>query len=374
MRRPMFVFAAAVAVVAAVTMAPATPSAVAARSSTYQHGPVFTPPVIAAPLPLFSDIVFADAAAHRVYLSNLTNAEVDAWDARSGVFLGAISGTFTGLRGAPATFDHLGPDGVLADDLGQVWAGNGDGSLVVGSARTLTETDSVATGGVNRADELAFDPRDRVLMVTDPAETTPFVTLVDARPGHHRVLANIAIPGAGPNSIEQPQFDPTSGRFLVSVRETAANPNGEIAVVDPVRRRLTTAFPIAQPCHPAGLAIGPRRDVLAGCDAAPPVILDRTTGAVEATIPNACCADEVWFNGADRRYYAAEAGNPGNPVVMVIDAQARQFVVNLPVRDGHGGMDPAFHAVAAAFADSHVYVPQADGVHVLVRSDDEPDR
>src|SRR5262252_8202710 len=97
---------------------------------------------------LIGDIVFADRAAHRVYFSDLTNAQVDAWDTRNGVFLGAIRGTFTGLRGFPATLNNLGPVGVLADNQGQVWAGNGDGSVVVGSARTLTETDSIATGGV----------------------------------------------------------------------------------------------------------------------------------------------------------------------------------------------------------------------------------
>src|SRR5205807_6409692 len=133
-------FAAALAAVAAVGMAPVSPAAGAVRSSSFQHGPVLTPLSLPAQLPLFSDIVFADASTHRVYLSDLSNAQVDVWDARSGGFEGAISGTFTGLRGAPATFDHLGPDGVLADDLGQVWAGNGDGSLVVGSARTLTKT------------------------------------------------------------------------------------------------------------------------------------------------------------------------------------------------------------------------------------------
>jgi hypothetical protein len=366
----MLALTAALAAVAAVGAAPVTPIASPGRSAAYQHGPVLTTPSLPDGLPLIGDIVFADRAAHRVYFSDLTNAQVDAWDTRNGVFLGAIRGTFTGLRGFPASVNHLGPVGVLADDQGQVWAGNGDGSVVVGSARTLTETDSIATGGVNRADELAFDPRDDVILITNPAETTPFVTLLDARPGYHAVLARIPIPGAGQNSIEQPQFDPTTRRFLISVRSTTANPNGEIAVVDPRRHSFVTAFAIAQPCNPAGLAIGPRHDVLAGCDSAPPVILDRVRGTVEATIPNSCCSDEVWFNPSDERYYAAQAGNPGNPVVMVVNADARTFLTNLPIRDIRGNADPVFHAVSAAFEDSQVFVPQSDGIHTFVRTDD----
>src|SRR5215472_18554118 len=168
MRRSVLALTAALAVVAAIGATPATPTANSGRSAVYQHGPVLTTLSLPTGIPLIGDIVFADRAAHRVYFSDLTNAQVDVWDTRNGVFLGAIRGTFTGLRGFPASLANLGPVGVLVDDHGQVWAGNGDGSVVVGSARTLTETDSIATGGVNRADELAFDPRDDVVIVTNP--------------------------------------------------------------------------------------------------------------------------------------------------------------------------------------------------------------
>ncbi len=259
---------------------------------------------------------------------------------------------------------------MLVDDLGQIWAGNGDGTVKVGSTRTLRETDSIATGSTHRADELAYDPEDHVIIVTNPSDTPPMLTLIGAR--SHRVLGHVVVPGAGVDSVEQPKWDPLTERFLVSVRETTAHPDGEVAVVDPRARALDKVLPLTQPCNPAGMAIGPHRDILLGCDSFPGVIMDKLTGNIDTTISQACCADEVWFNPADHRYYAANFGNPGgtgtDPVVTVTDANSQRFITNIPIRDSNGQPDPAFHAVAAAFEDSRAYVPESDGVHLFVRT------
>jgi hypothetical protein len=349
----------------------------------YQRGPVLIPPQIPGPAGLAADILFADPAANRVYLSDIANGEVDVWDARSGVLLGTIKGF---------AVDHVGPLGVLVDDMHQVWAGNGDGTVKVASSVTFQQTDSIATGGVNRADELAYDPKDKIIIITNPAEgtttnPTPYVTLIDARPGHHKVLGHVFIPGAGIDTVEQPQYDPVSGKFMLNVRMTTAVPNGQngaVAVIDPRARKLVWMRGLTSFCSPAGLTIGPNNEALLGCDSAPPVIINRTSGAIVTTIPNACCADEVWYNAADGRYYVAEAGNPDNnnstnPVVMVVDAQTHAFVTNIPIRDSTGAPDARFHTVTAAYADSHVYVLQQDGVHVwervpvVVRTHDDDD-
>jgi DNA-binding beta-propeller fold protein YncE len=152
--------------------------------------------------------------------------------------------------------------------------------------------------------------------------------------------------------------------------------NGAVAVIDPTGIKLDAMFGLSQFCSPAGLAIGPDREAVLGCDSAPPVIIDRGNGAILATLTEACCADEVWYNSADGRYYVADGGNPDNnnstdPVVMVIDARTHRFVTNIPVRDSQGNADPRFHVVAAAFDDSHVYIPQSDGIHVWVRGDNQ---
>lgn len=317
---------------------------------------------------MFGDIVYADQQTHRLYFADVSSAAVDVWDTQTNRFLGAMTGGFTGLRGFPASREHLGPDGVLVDNLGQIWAGNGDGTVKVGSTTTLVETNSItassipATGQTARADELGYDPQDHVIIVTNPGDATPQVTLINAV--SHRVLGHVVIPNAGPSTIEQPQWDPITNRFLVAVEATSANPNGEIAVIDPRAVSLEKVLPLTQPCGPAGLAIGPGSDVLLGCSKAGPIIIDRGTGTVKATLTQASGADEVWYSPSDGRYYAAEGdnktNNAPNPVVMVIDAHNRSFITNIPIK-GAG-----FHAVTAA--SGNVYVPASDGIHVFAQT------
>ena len=358
----------------------AAPGTARAASSGYVQRAVLVPPRIPGQFGLVSDIVFADAASHRVYLADDANAQVDVWNTRTRTFLGAMSGGFTGEMGFPGSFDNLGPDGVLVDGLGQIWAGNGDGTVKVGAASPpFAETDSVATGGRARADELAYDPRDQIVIVTNPSETTassakpqpkPFVTLISALPdreGHHAVLGHVLIPGAGLDSVEQPAWDPQTGDFLISVRETRDFPNGEVAIVDPRAPRLQAVLPLDVACHPAGIALGPNHDALLGCDSTPPVIINRATGRIQADLTghDACCADEVWFNKEDGRYFAAEGGNSTiPPSVIVIGAARRDFLTAIPISDTSG----AFHAVAASGGTTQVFVPESDGIHVFVRT------
>jgi len=354
----------------AATTGPPAPGAVAGG---YQQTAILHPAVTPTH-GLFGDIVYADQQTHRLYFADTSSAAVDVWDTQTNHFLGAMTGGFTGLAGFPASFDHLGPDGVLVDNLGQIWAGNGDGTVKVGDTTTLAETDSIpassipATGQTARADEVGYDPQDHVIVVTNPGDTTPEVTLINAV--NHHVLGHVAIPGAGPNTIEQPQWDPITERFLVAVIATSANPNGEIAVIDPQAVSLDKVLPLAQSCGPAGLTIGPGHDALIGCSAAGPIIIDRVTGTVRATLPQASGADEVWYDASDGRYYAAEAGNQTNntpdPVVMVINARDRTFITNIPIRAQDGTPTAGFHAVTAAAGN--VYVPESDGIHVFAQT------
>ncbi len=359
-------------------------------NGAYAADGVLKPPAIPGRLGLLADLVVLNERSGLVYLGDIANAQVDVWSVKSRRFVGAMRGGFGGEMGFPS-FARSGPTGAMVDDLGQLWAGNGDGSLVIGEARPpFAETDVVRTGSSGRADELDYDPADRVVLVTNPAETAvrshrrtprPYVTLIDAVPdtsGRHHVLAHIVIPGAGLDSLEQPKWDAGIHAFVMSVRKTSANANGEVVVIDPRTRRLRRVIPLRRPCHPSGMAVGPahalpdrlgggaERDLLLGCQNQPPLIVGDRTGKVEASFTGegACCGDEVWFNAADGRYYAAESGNSRfGPAVMVIDARTRRFIANIPITDTSG----LFHAVTAGYRDALVFVPESDGVHVFRR-------
>jgi hypothetical protein len=350
----------------------------------------------APPGSLVPDIVFVDSALHRVYLSDQSNVKagtnghvvgaVDAWNTRTFKFAGAMFGGFTGLTGFPASFDTEGPDGVLADNLGHIWAGNGIGTVMVGNARTMKEIKVIRTGTKGRADELAYDPLNQTILVTEPGASPPGWALIDAKT--FRILGRATL-GAGvpTGSIEQPQFDPSLGKFVSSVSQMSSHDtHGAVAVVDTQvaangHAVPAKAFRISVKCNPLGLTVGPGRDVFLGCLNAGSVILTAGQGGAGFTmskqISQACCSDEVWYDPHLGRYYASAFLNPHgtgkDPVVTVVDATTRSFITNIPIftpnlaPNGSVAPEPdmSFHSVSADPATGYVYVPTATGIRVF---------
>jgi hypothetical protein len=133
----------------------------------------------------------------------------------------------------------------------------------------------------------------------------------------------------------------------MSIPATEANPGGEIAVIDPVALAVSTTYPLKD-CGPAGLALGPGNQLLAGCgNPGRSVIIDKTNGALIADFSNVGGSDEVWFNWGDNRYYLAS--RPAQ-TLGVIDAGSLTLVAN--VQSGIGA-----HSVAADKVSNHIFVP-----------------
>jgi hypothetical protein len=177
---------------------------------------------------------------------------------------------------------------------------------------------TISTGGTNRADELAYDTKDQLLVVANDADATPFFTFIDTvKP---MILGKLLYPNTT-NGIEQPAWSPTTGLFYVSIPQSKANPGGKIAVLDPKTQTLKTVFPLPSNYIPRGLTLGPHPNALVGCGtqaAASPTlpagtqsitaILDITTGKT-TTITNVGGSDEVWYNPGDNRYYSCPWGD-----------------------------------------------------------------
>ena len=94
------------------------------------------------------DISWVDNSTQKYYLTDRTNNAIDLVDAASDTFLGFIGkGNYTGTRpcpGHPKDLRHCaGPNGVLTDDLGHVWAGDGAGNII--------EADASKPGKIGRA-------------------------------------------------------------------------------------------------------------------------------------------------------------------------------------------------------------------------------
>jgi hypothetical protein len=368
------------------------------------------------------DISFVDQSDGTYYLADRNNQAVDALFAESivkqivpspghapfaGISPPAFSTATAGPNGVVAAFPWLfvtdAPSRVLSFDLRQ------NPPLTVGDVNTLA-------GEPTRADELAYDPKDGLILAINNASTPPFGTLVSVNQttGALAVVKNIFFDTAhgvdAENGAEQPVWDPGTQKFYLSIPQLGPNPT-QGAVIRISTDGTVEATYLIDFCSPAGLALGPKEDLLVGCNtiwedtdgalwtgnadrrihtAAPQlVILNAVTGSIEANVTGAGVGDEVWFNKGDNHYYAASSGSnlapnalfPARPPVGtataapvnvsqgaatldIIDALSEtldQRVPTLNVPADPAGSHPAgtAHSVAADADTNHVFVPLA---------------
>ena len=373
------------------------------------------------------DISFVDHSTGTYYLADRSNKAVDRLDAGGGIvtqifpnnghapFAGisppAFSTTTAGPNGVVAAFPWLfvtdAPSRVLSFDLR------------FNPPKTVSEC-TTKMGDPTRADELAYDPQNGLILAINNASTmpAPFATLikVDKTTGALTCGTNIIFDAAhgvdAQNGAEQPVWDPGTKRFYLSIPQIGANPTvgGVLRIGTGGKVQATYTIPF---CSPAGLALGPNDELLVGCNtiwddhgglwtgnadrdthtAAPQlVILDAITGAILANVLGAGVGDEVWFNAGDNHYYAASSGSnlapnaitparapngiaatapvnvsQGAATLDVIDALSRTLdqrvpTLNVPANSASSGdliLHPSgtAHSVAASSGTNHVFVP-----------------
>src|SRR5262249_14984245 len=235
------------------------------------------------------DISFVDQDTQLYYLADRSNASVDVINAKTNTFVMQIkaSPAFRGVALKPnpsgpgfvADNDRSGPNGVVASGH-WLFVTDASSRVVSFDLRTdpPTQISDVSTGGGDslRADELAFDPEDGVLLVVNNADSPPFATLVNVNKhtGQLTVGSRITfdLSHAGfdaTNGAEQPAWDPGTGKFYQSIPEVngpgdGTGIDGGVARINPHTAALEKLFPV-QFCQPAGLTLGPHRDLLLGC-------------------------------------------------------------------------------------------------------------
>jgi hypothetical protein len=114
-------------------------------------------------------------------------------------------------------------------------------------------------------------------------------------------------------------------------------------------------------CMPAGIVQGPGHDFLIGCGGHdgtqfPPLlqIFDGSTNQIVANITQTGGTDEVWYNPGDSRYYTAGRDMPSGPVLGVVDAATRTWLVNVTTGSNS-------HSVAANRFTNQIFVPTQSG-------------
>jgi hypothetical protein len=340
------------------------------------------------------DISWFDPNTEKYYLADRNNGGVDIIDVKTDEVVG-FAGGFIGTRcPTPSTVNCLpappansaGPNGVLTTtNPRQLWAGDGDGTVKVFSLDSdglpTTMLTPVNAGGKKRADEMAFDPDDHLVLAAWDDDDDLFVAFISVS-STPTVMGKIAIPEAATCGIEQPVYHQLLKRFFIAIPCTstvnAANQNnvvhanGEIAVINPKTMKIETVLGLdGTNCFPHGLAVGPRQNLLLGCSGDAPagtqmksIIMRATDGTILQTFTQLGGSDEVWFNPADNHYYlamsswtstgktgAGTGGQPGTatPSLGIIDAGTKDtgsgapaFVQNIPTTR-------TSHSVAAVF-------------------------
>src|SRR5262245_20957136 len=224
-------------------------------------------------------ISFVDQATQTYYLADRSNKTVDVVDTKTLKLTNRVTGGFAGFTacvgvpGAGAN-DCAGPNGV-ATSANCLFVTDAPSRVVSFTKATLTLVNSVKTdpNEPTRADELAVDPRDSLILAINNAADPPFgtfdpttCTLTTPNPAKDRITFNAAGGVEATNGAEQPIWDPGTKKFYLSIPEVAHDvPRGAVVRIDPLTKKVDGSFSV-QFCSPAGLTLGPNEDVLIGCN------------------------------------------------------------------------------------------------------------
>jgi len=166
-------------------------------------------------------------------------------------------------------------------------------------------------------------------------------------------------------------YPPTSTFLLTNGNSTPDITVGSVDVIDPLHPItvggvtkfvpvVINSFPIPN-CMPTSINVGPGTDVFVGCAdhdgrafAPSSVIINGTTGQILKTINDVGFVDQTWYNPGDNNYYTASRDMPTGPVLGVINAGTRQWLINVPT-NGNA------HSVAVDPKNNHIYVPLPSG-------------
>ncbi len=314
-------------------------------------------------------------------LADRTNKSVDVIDTTTNTVLVQLGAT-PAFAGA-ASNNNAGPDGVITVGHREVWAGDGPSQVKVIDLFSHQTTHVISTGGVNRADELCVDPRDKVVMIANDAESPfPFVSFIST--DNYSVLKRLTMDGtvasggkiaspAATNGIEQCQWDHRTGKFYVNIPEVNGPGNdtqpGAVVTISPDTMQIDAVYsiPIGKCAGPQGMTIGPDHQILLGCNdpnktVQSTVVIDDRNGHIIATVANEDGADEVWFNEGDSHYFLGLSGGANPQTLGIIDTGGREGIkadqsvpTGLPstTASPHG----TAHSVAADPVFNQVYVP-----------------
>jgi DNA-binding beta-propeller fold protein YncE len=305
------------------------------------------------------DISFIDQATGMYYLADRSNKGIDVVDTKKGIYVGRLGGAVGPVMkkdGTCCNNDASGPNGVVIAGK-EAWVGDGDSTVKVYDLKSMKLVDTIKTGGKSRADELGYDPKDGVIAIANNADEPPFLTFISTKPGH-KIIGKLVMEHFT-DGMEQTEYNPADGLFYTDVPELDKDKTkGALMVTDPKTAKVVKMIPVDS-CVPHGIAFGKGGNVFLGCNAGNPrlglpaklAVIDTKTGK-QTDITGVGGSDESAVNNKLGQYYSALNGNPGGPILSVVDAKTNQLTQKIPT-------GPGAHSVAANESNGRVYVPIA---------------
>jgi DNA-binding beta-propeller fold protein YncE len=326
------------------------------------------------------DISWVDSEAGRYYLANRGNAttsppvppHIDVIDTRRLELLDPLHVTAAGngimvIRRSKADDDGGEGEGEGAK---QLWVGESNSSVEVIDLETGNLVATIATGGQKRADELAYDPVDHIVLIANDQDTVPFVTFIDTT--HYANVGRIDYPGV--SGLEQPVWNPKTRKFYLAIPGTPANPQGEVDEIAPpddgAPGKVTRVFPAK--CNPnegpQGLVLVPHQRLVSSCGD----IMSVASGKVLKTVAG-LGVDEIWYNpGNERVYFGGGTNFIFDSSVPVLDVETETLVDVIKVKDPTNPKLQFTHSVAADSETNRVFVPVSNvGIKVYARGGDD---
>jgi DNA-binding beta-propeller fold protein YncE len=199
-------------------------------------------------------------------------------------------------------------------------------------------TSTFSTGGKLRANGMAFNPKDKIVIVANSNdEPAPFLSLVSSEPDH-KVVAKIPMPDSAEN-LERSAYHAPSGMFYTVIPVLKSEkPIGGMAQIDAKSGKLIKLHAL-EGCHPHSLQIVSDTTIFLGCSSAHGAaskpggdlgIFDIAAGKIEAMLPGAGGNGSSDSNPKlGQVYHAASHG-----ALRVIDVKSKKLVQDIPTSVG----------------------------------------
>src|SRR5271156_6180202 len=314
-----------------------------------------------------------DTKLQLLFVSSRSSKAVAIIDALTDRKVGETPAIFAGVG---IDSPHSGPDGnVVAGHY--LFAGDYPSTVRVfdlsASLSSPPEVAEVQTGGEFRADEMAFDPIDQVVVVSNGDSTPAFVTLIDSKT--FKILKKVTFdgtngtPDTSQGGIGSVLYNSRTNKFFISIPEVGSDLTaGAVAVMDPATGKVTRVFSGLDRCMPSGMAQGPGDNVLVTCDPGfpPPdpvqfaprtYVINGRTGKILADIKQVGGVDYGAYNPTDHHYFlgardffTSPSATTASPVLCVIDADTNEWIENFPTGTNA-------HSVTVNPINDQIFVP-----------------